>query len=236
MCGRFVTKIEAALEREFELHRWEWPAEYECYNVCPTMLVPVIRAVKGERVGSMMRWGLVPFFARGQPPSYSTINARVESIATNASYKGPWQRGQRCIVPALGFYEWHLDEHGRREPYYIKDLNRRYLGIAGLWDRSFKTDGEMIESCTIITMPANALMQDIHNTTGGKPLPPEQRRMPAILTPDDFATWLSGDAADARNVLQPYPAELMIAWPVSTKVNSPKNDGPDLIDEARQAG
>jgi putative SOS response-associated peptidase YedK len=113
----------------------------------------------------MMRWGLIPFFAKGEPPpKYSTINARIETFETAASYRGPWKRGQRCLQLPGGFYEWHLDENDRKAPYLIKLNDQEVFAFAGLWDRSIKADGTAVESCVHITMPANDLMKKIHNT------------------------------------------------------------------------
>jgi putative SOS response-associated peptidase YedK len=119
MCGRYVSPDEASIEREFKLvpSEWQFPSSY---NVAPTQSVPVIRGNAGTPQGSLMRWGLVPFFARGVPPTYSTINARVETVQTAASYRGPWSRGQRCLVVAQGFYEWNVLPDGQtKQPYYI---------------------------------------------------------------------------------------------------------------------
>jgi putative SOS response-associated peptidase YedK len=181
----------------------------------------------GEPQFTTVRWGLVPFFARGEPPKYSTINARIETFETAASYRGPWRRGQRCLQLASGFYEWHLDEYGRKAPYLITVADQELFAFAGLWDRSLKDDGTAVESCVHITMPANALMSDIHNT-GSNP-----HRMPAIVGVADRDAWLQGSAEEARAVLKPYPADLMDAYEVSTRVNSVKNNDPGLIDPAR---
>jgi putative SOS response-associated peptidase YedK len=131
---------------------------------------------------------------------------------------------QRCIQPASGFYEWHLDSQGRKTPYLITLADQELFGFAGLWDWSVREDGAVIESCAHITMPANDLLADIHN--GGD----HARRMPAILRREDHQAWLKGTIAEARAVLQPYPADLMVARPVSTRVNSVRNNGPELIE------
>ena len=158
---------------------------------------------------------------RGKIGSYSTINARLESVETSASYRAPWKRGQRCILPAQGFYEWHVNEDGSKQPFYIHLNDQPVFGFAGLWDKSTAEDGTVIESCTIITLPANALMADVHNG---------RARMPAILAREQRETWLSGTADAARAVLQSYPQELMIAYPVSKQVNSPRNNEERLIE------
>jgi putative SOS response-associated peptidase YedK len=185
--------------------------------------VPVVRSVDGQRAGALLRWGLIPFFAKGEPGKYLTTNARLESIATSPAYRGPWKRGQRCLQLASGFYEWHTDAAGNKAQYYIHLADQAVFAFASLWDRSVKADGTVVESCTIITMPANALMHDLHNT-GNNP-----HRMPAILAREAQEVWLKGSVEEARSILTPYPADLMAAWRVSARVNSPKNNGPELI-------
>lgn len=223
MCGRYILALAAAVEKYFELARSRLQYEVS-YNVAPTQKAPVVRLTDGERAGDMLRWGLVPFFARGVPGKYSTINAQLEKLESGPSWRGPWKRGQRCIVTAGGFYEWHVNEVGQKHPYFIHLTNQPVFGFAGLWDRSVAEDGTAIESCAIITMPGNDLMRSIHNT-GNNP-----HRMPAILSPGDFEAWLGGAPADAREALRPYPAESMSAYRVSTRVNSPRNNDERLID------
>jgi putative SOS response-associated peptidase YedK len=121
MCGRYIIAPAAAFENAVRLGKITWQFDAS-YNVAPTQSVPVVRFEDGEPVGLMMRWGLIPFFAKGEAPTYSTINARLETVETAASYRGPWTRGQRCLQLAAGFYEWHLDDTGRKAPYLIQLL------------------------------------------------------------------------------------------------------------------
>ena len=223
MCGRYVSPDDAVIEREFNLVRQEWQFP-PSFNVAPTQKVPVIPSIEGQLIGSQIRWGLVPFFAKGEPPKYSTINARIETVETAASYRGPWKRTQRCLQVATGFYEWHLNEEGRKAPFYITVVDQPVFAFAGLWDRSGKPDGTVLESCVHITMPANELMRHIHNT-GNNP-----HRMPAILKHDDRDQWLNGSPEDARAVLIQYDPGLMLAHEVTTRVNTPKNNDPSLIE------
>ena len=223
MCGRYVSPDEASIEREFNLVRQEQDIS-ACYNVAPTQKVPVVRAVDGTRKLETLRWGLIPFFARGEPPKYSAINARIETVETAASYRGPWNRAQRCLQIASGFYEWHLHDSGRKAPYYIHLNDHPVFAFAGLWDRSIKADGTAIESVVHITMPANDLMKSIHNA-GSNP-----HRMPAILRKEDQDAWLTGSVDDARSVLKQYDSGLMVAYEVSTRVNTPKNNDETLIE------
>jgi putative SOS response-associated peptidase YedK len=147
------------------------------------------------------------------PLKASTINATVERLDSAPSYRDPWQRGQRCIFVMGGFYEPHVNEDGSRDPFFVRLADREVFGVAGLWERSLRQDGSYVYSCTLITVPANQLLAEVHN---GK------QRMPAVLAESDHAGWLSGTPAEARAVLEPYPTELMTAWRVSRRVNHPK--------------
>ena len=158
MRGRYVSPDEASIEREFTLVRAEWHFP-PSYNVAPTQKVPAVRVNKaGERTGALLHWGLIPYWAKGVQPKFSTINATVEKITDAATWRGPWKRGQRCILPALGFYEWQVLADGKnKQPYYITLNDQDTFGFAGLSDSSAGADGIKIESCTIVTMPANKL-------------------------------------------------------------------------------
>jgi putative SOS response-associated peptidase YedK len=226
MCGRYIIAQAAAAERYFRVHGTPWSPSF---NVAPTQKVPVVRIKQGQRVAENLRWGLIPFFAKGEPPKYSTINARIETVETAASYRGPWKRGQRCLQVANGFYEWHLDAQGRKAPYYIYLNDQDVFAFAALWDSSTKADGAVVESVVHITMPANEVMTSIHNT-GNNP-----HRMPAILREEDHEAWLNGTLDEARGVLRQYPSDLMVAYKVSNRVNSPKNNSPELIEPMREA-
>jgi len=220
MCGRYVSPDDAAIEREFNLVRF---AEHfpPSFNVAPTQNVPVVRVnPQGERTGARLHWGLIPFWAKGVQPKYSTINATVEKLTDGATWRGPWKRGQRCIVPANGFYEWQVLADGKtKQPYYITLNDQEIFGFAGLWDSSTGADGA-VESCTIITMPANHLMSEIHNA---------KHRMPAILAREDREVWLTGTSDQAFRAIKQYPDNHMIATPVSKRVNTPKNNDRDLV-------
>jgi putative SOS response-associated peptidase YedK len=225
VCGRYIIREQEAAERYWRAHGV--PKWVESFNVAPTATVPIIRRAR-RRAGesgaaepppdlpneaALVRWGLVPFWANGVPPKYATFNARVEGLESTASFRGAWERGRRCILPAAGFYEWQ--RRGRwKQPFFIKLEDREIFGFAGLWERSKGPQG-WIDSCTIITLPANRLLSEIHN--GGL-------RMPAILREEDHEAWLAGTLDDARRALQPYADDRMLAWPVSPRVNSAKID------------
>lgn len=220
MCGRYIlAQIEKA-ERAFELGRISWTFSAS-YNIAPGQNVPVVRlGADGVREGVMMRWGLIPSFAHGEPPRFATINATLERIETGPCWRGPWKRAQRCILPTTSFYEWHVNTDGTKQPFVIEVADQPVFGFAGLWDRSIRADGTAIESCTIITVPASKLMAEIHNA---------KQRMPAILRAEDREAWLSGSAVDAKARLVPYPDELLHAYRVSARVNSAKNNDVGLI-------
>jgi putative SOS response-associated peptidase YedK len=226
VCGRYILAQQAKFERELCLGRIHWAFSAR-YNVAPSQSVPVVRASEGVCEGVMMRWGLIPFFARGVPPKYSTINATIEKLQTAPLWRGPWKHGQRCIQVAAGFYEWHLEADGRKQPYFIHLTDHEVFGFPALWDRSSAADGTAIDSCALVTVPANELLRGIHNA-GSHP-----GRMPAILAPAQFDLWLTGSAPQAHAALHAYPAQRMAAYRVSTRVNSPKNDGAELLEPVR---
>jgi putative SOS response-associated peptidase YedK len=223
MCGKYILAQAAKAERALGIRRghWNYPPSF---RVLPSEQVPVVVAEAGEPEAAMMRWGLIPFWANGIPLKASTINATIERIDTAPSYREPWQRGQRCILAMAGFYEPHVNADGTRDPYFVRLRERDVFGVAGLWERSRHADGSYIFSCTLITVPANSLLAQVHNA---------KQRMPAVLSDSDHLTWLVGDNAAAHALLQPYPAELMTAWRVSRRVNNAKlpNDA-SLIEPA----
>ena len=212
MCGKYILAQAAKAERAMGIRRgrWDYPLSY---RVLPSEEVPVVIAACGEREAALMRWGLIPWWAHGVALRASTINATVERIDTAPSYRDPWQRAQRCIMPMAGFYEPHVNEDGSRDPFFLHLIEREVFGVAGLWERSRRADGSYVVSCTLITVPANRLLAEVHN---GK------LRMPALLAEADHDAWLMGTAEQARAVLKPYPDEEMVAWRVSRRVNSPR--------------
>jgi putative SOS response-associated peptidase YedK len=222
MCGRYITAQAAAFQKAIRLGKVSWRFE-PSFNVAPTQQVPVVRPSDDGPEGLTMRWGLIPFFAKGVPPKYSTINATVERVETGPVWRGAWGRAQRCLMPAAGFYEWHLGEDGKKNPFFIHLADQDVFTFAAVWDRSYKEDGTAIESCALITMPGNELMRRVHNT-GANPF-----RMPAILAQEDQEAWLNGTKEQARAVLKQYPEDVMVTYQVSTRVNSPKNNDDKLI-------
>lgn len=223
MCGRFVSKMEAAMEYEWMLvHQ---PPLFESFNIAPSQQVPVIRQKAGGRVLDLLRWGLIPYFAKGVPGKFATHIAKVETVRTLASYRGPWTRGQRCLIVGQGFYEWQLQADGKTKiPYYISVNDQRSFAIAGIWESSKPDAGDAIESVAMITVPANEVLAEIHNSGS------HARRMPAILAAEDREAWLTGTPEEAYAVLRQYADEHTVAWPVSTRVNKPAINDATLIE------
>jgi len=219
MCGRFVEYSDPGLyARHFELD-----ALCETrprYNLAPTQPVLAIRETDaGKRELIPLRWGLVPAWSRGPDSRYSMINARAETVKSKPAYRNAFKH-RRCLIPAEGFYEWKT-EPGGKTPFLIHRQDRAPFAMAGLWERWHGDDGPGIESCTILVTDANALVRTIHD------------RMPVILAREDYGAWLdpaNQDADGLLDLLKPTPPDQWALHPVSRQVNSPRNDGPQLLD------
>jgi putative SOS response-associated peptidase YedK len=211
MCGRYVSKIDAALERHFNLTKV--PFDFSSYNVAPGTNVPVVRqSDSGGRELVLMRWGLIPHWAKEERIGYKMINARAETAASKPAFRQPFKR-HRCLIPANGFYEWRKTQSGKT-PYYIRLKNDPVMGFAGLWDIWTNPEGERIESCTIITTAANEVIQPLHD------------RMPLIIAPDDYGVWLTTNVDGVLEVMGMPSSAQLESYPVSTRVNKPGNDDP----------
>ena len=208
MCARYQTPPQSAVERYWSLVEPLWHYQ-QSWRVLPTDPVPIVLQLAGVCTGRMMRWDLIPFRNHGEPTGKVLINAKSENLSDNYYWQGPWERGQRCIFPMAGFYEPHRHADGRKEPFYIHLSDREIFGVAGLWDRSFRSDGTPVFSCTLITTPANPLLARVHN---------EKLRMPAVLREEHHEAWLRGNRQQARSALVPYPPDMMVAWQVSRRV------------------
>jgi putative SOS response-associated peptidase YedK len=188
------------------------------YNIAPTQPVVTIRQDVREPVRklSAMRLGLLRSWAKDTSMAFKTINARAETVATTPSFREPF-KSQRCIIPADGFYEWKKDGK-TKQPYCFEVNNGELFAFAGLWDRWKNPQGEIIESCTILTTTPNSLLSDIHD------------RMPVILSPDNYDLWLDPtfrDTASLAGMLKPFDPSMMRRYPVSNKVNQVQNDDAD---------
>ena len=191
------------------------------YNIAPTQTHPIVRVDEDRRVLVMMRWGLVPFWAKDVKSGYTMINAKSETLTEKASFRTPFKK-KRCLVLADGFYEWtHSEKKGAKQPYRFVLKSRDPFAFAGLWDEWISPEGEKLFTFTIITTNANELMKPIHD------------RMPFILNEKDEGMWLDPQLSDKdklSTLLKPYPSNEMEAYKVSTIVNSPKNDTPQCIE------
>jgi putative SOS response-associated peptidase YedK len=220
MCGRFtlITPAEVVAE-QFQLI--EVPSLSPRYNVAPTQPVAAVRPSPGNggRELVLLRWGLVPFWAKDPAIGSRMINARSETVAQKPAFRAAFRR-RRCLVPADGFYEWQRQDQGK-QPFYIRLGNEKPFAFAGLWEHWEGPDETVIDSCTLLTTEPNDLIRLLHN------------RMPVILAPSDYDLWLDPGVQEAellQPLLRPYPSENMIAYPISTWVNSPRNEGPQCIE------
>ncbi len=218
MCGRYALFTPVAdLQRLFGF--LERPNLAASYNVAPTQAAPVVRRRRDDegRELALLRWGLVPPWSQGPDSGYSTINARAETVATKPAFRRA-VRQRRCLVPADGFYEW-AKVGARKQPCFIRRRSGEPMAFAGLWERwTSHTGQEAIESFTIVVTEANELVRPIHD------------RMPVVVAPEDHERWLDPGAADGQELLGPCPAEWLEAYPVSTRVNSPRHDEPGLVE------
>jgi putative SOS response-associated peptidase YedK len=216
MCGRFsLTVTEAELNERFELTGGTAPYVSR-YNCAPTQMLAVVTNENPHQL-NYLKWGLIPSWAKEISIGNKMINAKAETILQRPSFKIPFMR-RRCLVPSDGFYEWKSD--GDKIPYRIFLKNQRLFSFAGLWDRWHDSNGKFIDSFTIITTSANEFMKPIHE------------RMPVILHPKDEKTWLENkDTGMLSSLLTPYDSDAMEAYAVSTLINSPRNDNPQVIEK-----
>jgi putative SOS response-associated peptidase YedK len=218
MCGRFTltTDIEQ-LEERFSFHAANLSFTPR-YNIAPSQTVlTVIGDEKGNR-GGLLRWGLIPSWAKDAAIGNRMINARAETVAEKPSFRRALQQ-RRCLILADGFYEWQ-QKGKKKTPLFITLTSRAPFAFAGLWETWRPPDGEAIHSCTIITTTPNTLMGSIHN------------RMPVILAREAETTWLDWTITEPEKLLPllvPYPETLMDAYEVALTVNSPKNDSPACV-------
>ena len=223
MCGRYtLTPEQKALQAEFGLP--PAPVLHEPrYNIAPSQPAPVVVKEEGQNLLQMMKWGLVPYWAKDPKIGYKLINARAETINQKPSFKTPFKK-RRCLVLADGFYEW-AKEPGRQVkiPHRFVLKTGRPFAFAGLWDIWKTPLGEPLLSFTIITTGPNELMKPIHD------------RMPVILHKEDEELWLDTSMSDEGKLLEllrPYDSKEMKQYEVSLDVNSPKQDGPECIEPA----
>ena len=225
MCGRFTNRFTwKELHERLDLIGTPLNLRPR-YNVAPSQDVAVARATEEGRTLAMLRWGLIPSWAKDHAIGNKLINARSETAAEKPSFRSAF-RHRRCLIPADGFYEWQR-QGGTRQPWLFGLRDGAPMVFAGLWERwavpegasltgslAERSPGDAVETCTILTTAASETVSPVHG------------RMPVILPPDAWDGWLAGEEVS----LGPYPAEDMTAWPVSTHVNRPANDDPRCVE------
>ncbi len=215
MCGRYLmTSPVDALRQLFKFE--QRPNLMPRYNVAPTDEMPVVRRSRqGSPELAIMRWGLIPYWAKDKAIGSRMINARADSLETKPAFREAFRK-RRCLVPADGFYEWRR-EGKIKQPYLIRRKSGQPFAFAGLWEFWAGPAQEEIRSFTIITTGANEVVAPLHD------------RMPVILDPDDYDLWLDPGQSLQPGTLGPCPAEWLDAIPVSTRVNNVKHDDADCI-------
>ncbi len=214
MCGRFTLfEADNILSKEFGVSGI--PPLSPRYNISPSQSVAAVRAAPAGRGRELafLRWGLIPSWSKDPAISNRLINARAETAREKPSFRNAFRR-HRCLIPTNGFYEWQRTERGK-QPYFVRMRGDRLFAFAGLWDRWESPDKGVVETCTILTTAANAVLAPIHD------------RMPVILPSAEYARWLDPGLLDTDSLgplLVPFPAEDMFAVPVSPRVNAPTVD------------
>lgn len=219
MCGRFTLTVDPG-ELQDQFGNYTFPSNFSPrFNVAPSQPILAIPN-DGESTAYFFTWGLIPMWAKDPAIGNRLINARAETLAEKPSFRGSLKY-KRCLILADGFYEWKSTGSRKTKiPYFIHMKDRKPFAFAGLWDAWNSPDGSLIKSCTIITTEPNDLVALVHN------------RMPVILHPRDYDKWLDPSPQTPENVkplLQPFPAEAMSAYPVSTRVNKADHDAPELV-------
>ena len=221
MCGRYSLFAEfRIIEERFGEATFDEEDYEESYNIAPSqMVLSVINDGKKNRLG-FLKWGLVPPWANDPKIGFKMINARAETVHEKPSFREAFKK-RRCLIVADSFYEWKRTEE-RKVPMRIKMKNDELFAMAGLWESWKDAKGELVHTCTILTTEANELMSSIHD------------RMPVILKQEDEHKWLNpklNNVDELRPFLIPLENGLLEAYEVSDKVNSPKNNAPELIEK-----
>lgn len=228
MCGRYSLSTDLLrITEQFGAERegdWEWRPRY---NIAPSQFAPIVLNAEGKRIIRLARFGLIPFWAPqegGDKLAYKMINARSETVESKPAFREPLKK-RRCIIPADGFYEWKASSDGKT-PYRIRVKGRELFGFAGLHDQWKSHEGKVIDSFAILTIGANSDVLKLHD------------RMPVILPSSPQAAqkaydeWLDPDLKDPAVIkkwLKAPPSGKIEFFPVSKRVNSPRNDDPSLI-------
>lgn len=219
MCGRFTLTVDPS-EIADTFGNFEFPTQFAPrFNIAPTQPVLVIPN-DAKNKADFFIWGLIPSWSKDPAIGNKLINARGETLAEKPSFRGGFKY-KRCLILADGFYEWKASPGSKtKTPYFIHMKDRKPFAFAGLWDEWQSPDGDSVRTCTIITTEPNELMSALHN------------RMPVILNAKDYDRWLDPAPQTPDNLIhliQPFPADIMSAYPVSTLVNKPGNDRPECV-------
>jgi putative SOS response-associated peptidase YedK len=225
MCGRVrlssdYSEIKIKLKFDLDAPAPNFEADWNKPPTAPMLVA--IRSVDGKRTPKMMRWGLLPHWAKDEKIAYSTFNARAEEFTAKPAFRDVWKRGQRCLVVTDGFYEWKkLDPKGKeKQPYAIAMADDDPMVMAGLWAKwKDPKSGDEIQSCTILTTSSNEVMAELHD------------RMPVILDKADWPKWLGEESATDEELLAmlgPSPDQVLKVWPVDKKVGNVRNKGAEL--------
>lgn len=220
MCGRFTqTASPEVIAQQFALT--DPPLFTPRYNIAPSQPIAAIRIDPGTttRTLVMLRWGLIPPWAKDPKMGNHCINAKAETVAEKPSFRSAF-KARRCLIVATGFYEWHVQGHAK-QPTWIGLRSQQPFAFAGLWEHWRPSDGHPLETCTIITTEPNDLMAPIHN------------RMPVILSPASYDQWLDPtfqQTEPLQALLRPYPSEALMAYSVSSLVNNPRHDAPQCLE------
>lgn len=224
MCGRYLLTTSPDELREVFRTLNDTPNWDPTWNMAPTQDGPVIRRhpATGARSLDLLRWGLLPHWVKGDPKKVrQPINARSETVQTAPMFRDAF-RARRCIVPIDGFYEWQVLPGGQKQPHAVARADGAIMALAGLWEGWRSPDGDTVRSFTVITTTAVDALGHLHE------------RMPVVLEPGDWPAWLGEAEGDPAMLLRPSTATFRV-WPVSSRVNNVRNNGPDLIQEVAQA-
>lgn len=220
MCGRVIqTSNPEAIRRLFEAIA-PAPNAPPRYNGAPSQKLMVIRRnpETGERTLELLQWGLIPHWVKEANGGRKPINAREDTITKLPMFKSAYAK-RRCLLPIDGFYEWRaIKGQKAKQPYALAMKDRSVFAVAGIWENWKSPSGEDVRTFAVITCEANEMVAEIHD------------RMPVIIAKEDYERWLSSEP-NPSDLLRPYPAELMTMWPVSTRVNSPRNEDISLTEE-----
>jgi putative SOS response-associated peptidase YedK len=221
MCGRVIqTSNPEAIRKLFDAIA-PAPNARPRYNGAPSHDLMVLRRnpETGERTLHLLRWGLIPSWVKDAKGGRRPINARAETIASLPMFKAAYAK-RRCLLPIDGYFEWRAIKGSKtKQPYALAMKDRSPFAVAGIWENWTQPDtGEAVRTFAVITCEPNDLVNQIHD------------RMPVIISPAEYDRWL-GTETDPRDLMKPFPSKLMTMWPVSTRVNSPRNDDEGILAE-----